>query len=220
MRASLRFFFHGFLEAKDLSDLDWIDGRWFRGVGRKQVVFFKLKLKPVMWIFISLCLHSPSEVISLLFVVFGFYPWHFHRVTAHLERGNHSEEPYFSPLSPERSCNRERSIPPGSLRRVPSLWWYSQGEYWHLFSPSWIWKRCLVAPTLAESVQSALIASRIILFHFPFLKVTVHPFLPSNPVQINLTLLLRNSDQIKVFLCGDDNSAASKFHTEMTSSYI
>lgn len=121
---------------------------------------------------------------------------------------------------PPSSCDRERSIPPGSLRRVSSLWWYSQGEYWHLFSPSWIWKRCLVAPTLTESVQSALIASRIILFHFPFLKVTVHPFLPSNPVQINLTLLLRNSDQIKVFLCRDDNSGASKFHAEMTSSYI
>ncbi len=91
-------FLYGFLEAKDLSDLDWIDGRWFRGVGRKRVVFFKLKLKPVMWISISLCLQSLSEVISLLFVVFGFYPWHFHRVTAHLERGTHSEEPYFSPF--------------------------------------------------------------------------------------------------------------------------
>lgn len=125
-----------------------------------------------------------------------------------------TRKPYFSPLPPERS------IPPGSLRRASSLRWYSQGEYWHLFSPSWIWKRCLVAPTPTESVQSALIASRIILFHFPFLKVTVHPFLPSNPVQINLTLLLRNSDQIKVFLCGDDNSGASKFHAEMTSSYI
>lgn len=39
----------------------------------------------------------------------------------------------------------------------------------------------------------------------------MHPFLPSNPVQINLTLLLRNSDQIKVSLRGDDNSGASKF---------
>lgn len=61
----------------------------------------------------------------------------------------------------------------------------------------------------------------IILFYFSFLKVTAHSFLPpSNPVQINLTLLLRNSDEIKVFLHGDEKGRASAFRAEIAAPYF